>query len=121
VISCSWGLPDGRWWEPSDPVHNQVVLLPDSTRLAIDYAIRNGKGCVTLFAAGNGNESVDNASYEKVIAVAACNNRGARAAYSDYSKAIWCAFPSSNGYPSLTPGILTTDRSGASPRLGEPR
>ena len=102
-------------------MHNQVVLLPDSTRLAIDYAIRNGKGCVTLFAAGNGNESVDNASYEKVIAVAACNNRGARAAYSDYSKAIWCAFPSSNGYPSLTPGILTTDRSGASPRLGEPR
>ena len=64
---------------------------------------------------------MDNASYEKVIAVAACNNRGARAAYSDYSKAIWCAFPSSNGYPSLTPGILTTDRSGASPRLGEPR
>ena len=119
MISCSWGLPDGRWWEPSDPVHNQVVLLPDSTRPAIDYAIRNGKGCVTLFAAGNSNESVDNASYEKVIAVAACNNRGARAAY--YSKAICCAFPSSNGHPSLTPAIWTTDCSGASPRLGEPR
>jgi len=92
-------------------VHNQVVPLPDSTRLAIDYAIRSGKGCVILFAAGNGNESVDNASYEKVIAVAACNNRGARAAY--YGKAIWCAFPSSNGLPSLTPGVWTTDRSGA--------
>ncbi len=119
VISCSWGPPDGRWWDASDPVHNQVVPLPDSTRLAIDYAIRNGrngKGCVILFAAGNGNESVDNdgyASYEKVIAVAACNDRGTRAAYSDYGKAIWCAFPSSDGRPSLTPGIWTTDRSGA--------
>ena len=119
VISCSWGPPDGRWWDPSDPAHNQVVPLPDSTRLAIDYAIRNGrngKGCVILFAAGNGNESVDNdgyASYEKVIAVAACNDRGTRAAYSDYGRAIWCAFPSSDGRPSLTPGIWTTDRSGA--------
>jgi subtilisin family serine protease len=119
VISCSWGPPDGRWWDPNDPLHNQVVPLPDSTRLAIDYAIRNGrngKGCVILFAAGNGNESVDNdgyASYEKVIAVAACNDQGKRAAYSDYGKAIWCAFPSSSGLPSLTPGIWTTDRSGA--------
>lgn len=118
VISCSWGPADGRWWDPSDPLHNAVVPLPDSTRLAIDYAVRqgrNGKGCVICFAAGNGNESVDNdgyASYEKVIAVAACNDRGTRAAYSDYGQAIWCAFPSSHGMPSLTPGIWTTDRSG---------
>lgn len=32
VISCSWGPADGEWWNPSDPVHNQVVPLPDSTR-----------------------------------------------------------------------------------------
>jgi subtilisin family serine protease len=120
VISCSWGPADGRWWDPNDPLHNQVVPLPDSTRLAIDYAVRtgrNGKGCVILFAAGNGNESVDNdgyASYEKVIAVAACNDTGTRAAYSDFGRAVWCAFPSSNGRPSLTPGIWTTDRTGAS-------
>jgi subtilisin family serine protease len=118
VISCSWGPVDGRWWDPNDPLHKQVVPLPDSTRLAIDYAVttgRNGKGCVILFAAGNGNESVDNdgyASYDKVIAVAACNDVGTRSAYSDFGKAIWCAFPSSNGEPSLTPGIWTTDRSG---------
>lgn len=118
VISCSWGPADGRWWDPNDPLHRTVVPLPDSTRLAIDYAVRqgrNGKGCVICFAAGNGNESVDNdgyASYEKVIAVAACNDRGTRAAYSDYGNAIWCAFPSSHGAPSLTPGIWTTDRSG---------
>lgn len=118
VISCSWGPADGKWWDASDPLHKQVVPLPDSTRLAMDFAVRtgrNGKGCVILFAAGNGNESVDNdgyASYEKVIAVAASNDTGTRAAYSDFGKAVWCAFPSNNGNPSLTPGIWTTDRMG---------
>ena len=119
VISCSWGPADGRWWDPTDPRHNQVVPLPDSTRLAIDHVVtrgRNGKGCVVCFAAGNGNESVDNdgyASYANVVAVAACNDTGKKAAYSDFGNAIWCAFPSSHGRPSVTPGIWTTDRSGA--------
>ncbi|HEY0377078.1 MAG TPA: S8 family serine peptidase [Pyrinomonadaceae bacterium] len=119
VISCSWGPRDGKWWDPSDPVHNNVALLPDSTREAIDWAVRNGrngKGCVIIWAAGNGNESVDNdgyAKYEKVTAVAACNDRGVRSAYSDFGGAVWCAFPSSQGEKSLTPGIWTTDRSGA--------
>lgn len=118
VISCSWGPPDGVWYDPNDPVHNQVVPLPDSTRLAMDFAInqgRNGKGSVILFAAGNGNESVDNdgyASYEKVIAVAACNDSSVKSAYSDFGNAVWCAFPSNDGRPSKTPGIWTTDRSG---------
>lgn len=118
VISCSWGPPDGDFTNPNDPRHHQVVPLPDSTRLAMDFAIRNGrngKGCVICFAAGNGNESVNNdgyASYEKVIAVAASNDRGKRAPYSDFGPAVWCAFPSSNVFPSLTPGIWTTDRSG---------
>lgn len=119
VISCSWGPSDGEWWNPSDPAHQQVVPLPDSTRLAIDWVVRNGrngKGCVITWAAGNGNESVDNdgyASYARVIAVAACNDVGKKSAYSDYGDAIWCTFPSSHGYPSRTAGIWTTDRSGA--------
>ncbi|MCC5607365.1 S8 family serine peptidase [Nostoc sp. CHAB 5834] len=118
VISCSWGPSDGVWFERNDPVHNQKVPLPDSTRLAMEFAInkgRNGKGCVILFAAGNGNESVDNdgyASYQKVIAVAACNDYGTRSAYSDFGQAVWCAFPSNNGDSSQTPGIWTSDRSG---------
>lgn len=123
VISCSWGPPCGRWFDPNDRVHDQVVPLPDSTRLAIDHAVtkgRGGKGCVILWAAGNGNESVDNdgyAAYEKVIAVAACNDTGRRSVYSDFGDAIWCCFPS-NDFPTettdppLTPGIWTTDRSG---------
>ena len=119
VISCSWGPYDGEWWNPADPLHHQVAPLPDSTRLAIDWAIqhgRNGKGCVMTWAAGNGNESVENdgyASYEKVIAVAACNDSGKRSAYSDFGNAVWCSFPSNDGNPSKTVGIWTTDRSGA--------
>ncbi len=126
VISCSWGPVDGRWFQPEDPVHDRVVALPASTRLAIEYAVtrgRDGKGCVVLFAAGNGNESVDNdgyASFGKVIAVAACNDTGKRSVYSDFGKAVWCAFPSSDfghrpfDHPDpLTPGIWTVDRRGA--------
>ncbi len=118
VISCSWGPADGRWWDASDPMHQQKVPLPDSTRIAMDYAAnkgRNGKGCIILFAAGNGNESVDNdgyASYAKVTAVAACNDFGVKSDYSDFGQAVWCAFPSSQGNPSQTTGIWTTDRSG---------
>src|SRR5215217_2789714 len=125
VISCSWGPADGRWWDPNDPVHDTEVTLPDSTRLALDYAVtrgRDGKGCVVLFAAGNGNESVDNdryASYERVLAVAACNDRSVRSVYSDRGDAVFCAFPSNdfefpeeNRPAPLTPGIWTTDRTG---------
>lgn len=125
VISCSWGPADGEWFNPTDPLHNRIVPLPASTKLAIDYATtqgRGGKGCVVLFAAGNGNESVDidgYASYERVIAVAACNDRGKRSVYSDFGNAVWCAFPSSDfGYQPfshpdpLSTGIWTTDRAG---------
>ena len=118
VISCSWGPEDGAWWDPRDPLHHTVVPLPDSTRLAIDWAIangRNGKGCVITWAAGNGNESVDHdgyASYEKVIAVAACHAREKKSAYSDFGKAIWCTFPSNDTVLPI-PGIWTTDRSGS--------
>jgi Subtilase family len=118
VISCSWGPVDGRWWDPDDPTHQRVVPLPDSTRLAIEFAVergRGGKGCVITWAAGNGNEEVGNdgyASYEKVIAVAACNDTGTKSAYSDFGDEIWCCFPSNDFDGPLTPGIWTTDRSG---------
>ncbi len=118
VISCSWGAPDGLWYDDDDPIHHQVIDLPDSTRLAIEYAIktgRNGKGCVVTWAAGNGNESVDNdgyASNPSVITVAACNDMGGRSSYSDTGDAVWCTFPSSHGEASFTDGIWTTDRTG---------
>ncbi len=125
VISCSWGPPCGAWFDPDDPLHTTDFPLPDSTRLAIDYAVTNGRGglgCVVFFAAGNGNESVDNdgySSYERVLAVAASNDRNKRSVYSDFGEAIFCAFPSQDfefpeeGRPApLTPGIWTTDRMG---------
>jgi Subtilase family len=125
VISCSWGPPCGAWFDPDDPLHTTDFPLPDSTRLAIDYAVTNGRGglgCVVFFAAGNGNESVDNdgySSYERVLAVAASNDRNKRSVYSDFGEVIFCAFPSQDfefpeeGRPApLTPGIWTTDRMG---------
>lgn len=118
VISCSWGPADGDFTDPNDPIHDEQVPLPDSTRLAIEFALqngRNGKGCVITWAAGNGNESVDNdgyASFDKVIAVAACNDGSKKSPYSDFGNAVWCCFPSNNAFPSKTPGIWTTDRSG---------
>ena len=125
VISCSWGPADGYWKDGTDPIHDMQVPLPDSTRLAIDYAVTNGRGglgCVVFFAAGNGNESVENdgyASYDRVLAVAACNDRGRRSVYSDYGDAVFCAFPSNDVLcrnderaEPLTPGIWTIDRRG---------
>jgi subtilisin family serine protease len=123
VISCSWGPADGRWWNAGDPLHVTPSPLPDSTRYALAYALeqgRKGKGCVIVWAAGNGNEDVSYdgyASHPDVIAVAACNDRGKRSVYSDFGEAVWCAFPSSDfGYPildhpyPLTAGIWTVDR-----------
>jgi len=125
IISCSWGPEDGNWSDPDDPVHSTEVGLPDSTRLAMDYAVtqgRNGKGCIITFAAGNGNEDCKfdgYASYDKVMAVSACNDSGKRCVYSDYGERVWCAFPSSDfGYSPfnhpepVTAGIYTTDRMG---------
>lgn len=123
VISCSWGPPDGKWWDPEDRQHLQVTMMPDSTRLALTYALkkgRKGKGCVVLFAAGNGNEDTENDGYSgnpNVIAVAACNDTGTRSVYSDFGKAVWVSFPSNDHawkpfrQPTpLTTGLRTTDR-----------
>ncbi len=125
VISCSWGPADGDWWNPMDPLHNRITPLPDSTRLAMEYALtkgRNGKGCVILFAAGNGNESADNdgyVSFPPVITVGACNDTGRRCVYSDFGKALWVCFPSADygwrafQHPApLSEGLRTTDRLG---------
>jgi len=132
VISCSWGPVDGPWWLPDDPRHGIVVPLPDSTRLAIEYAAtrgRAGRGCVVVWAAGNGGEPVDRDGYASdphVLAVGACNDRGRRSVYSDYGAALWCVFPSDDVRDTLTPGIWTTDRTGAAglnpgdPALGHP-
>ena len=123
VISCSWGPTDGEWWNPGDAVHNRQTMLPDSTRLAMDYALtkgRNGKGAIILFAAGNGNEATANDGYVShpgVMAIAACNDTGKRSVYSDYGTQVWASFPSGDFawkpflHPApLSEGLRTTDR-----------
>ncbi len=125
VISCSWGPSDGDWWDADDPLHTRVTALPDSTRLAMQYALKKGRGglgCVILFAAGNGNENVMNdgyCSFPGVISVAACNDSGKKSVYSDFGKAIWACFPSNDfGWDAFehpapaSEGLRTTDRLG---------
>lgn len=124
VIVCSWGPPDGDWNNPDDPDHFVAHPLTPYVKLAIEYAVkkgRGGRGCAIFWAAGNGNESVDLdgfASNPDVFAIAACNEYGERSQYSDHGKAIFCAFPSDDYQPELpgrdrakiirTAGIWTT-------------
>jgi subtilisin family serine protease len=123
VISCSWGPTDGDWWDLNDATHTKFTGLPDSSRLAMEYALtkgRKGRGCIILFAAGNGNEDTQfdgYASYPGVLTVAASNDTGVRSVYSDYGKSVWVAFPSGDfAYkvfkhpPPIMAGIRTTDR-----------
>jgi subtilisin family serine protease len=128
IISNSWGPTDRGGPAP----------LPGIVQAAIDYAADNGRdglGCVILFAAGNGNEHISSAatldgyaSYHRVIAVAAVNNRNVRSGYSDFGPEINICTPSdgTSANPPLwqavlgpafeedtsTLAIVTTDRMG---------
>jgi subtilisin family serine protease len=125
VISCSWGPEDGAWWNSRDKLHGRRHPISPLTSDAFHYAVtqgRGGKGCVIIFAAGNGNEDADLDRYinhPEVIAVSACNDRGKKSVYSDFGKCIWVCFPSNDfeaknfRHPApLTSGIWTTDRGG---------
>ena len=108
VISNSWGPPDNV------PATDPSQLLPTSTKDAIDFATTNGrggKGCVVLFAAGNGAENMDSdgyASYPKVIAVGATDNRDSQASYSDFGASLDIVAPGGDNV-----GLVTADRMGA--------
>jgi len=105
IISNSWGPDDNAG----------PAALPDNVRDAINFAAtsgRGGKGCIIVWAAGNGNESCDNDGYAAnptVITVAATTNQDVRASYSDFGAAVDVCAPSSGG----TIDILTVDRTGA--------
>jgi subtilisin family serine protease len=107
VLSCSWGPADGS---------GVPCPLPTATRLAIRYCLqqgRGGKGMPVFWAAGNGNEPIDDDGYAAnpdVMAIGACSAAGLAAPYSDYGARLFACAPSSGG-----PGesaILTTDRLG---------
>jgi hypothetical protein len=112
VISCSWSAAALNF--PLSAKINGII------HKAATQGRFNGKGCVILFAAGNGNSPLDGekdgriyhqgfALHPDVIAVGASNSRDERSSYSNYGPELTlCA--SSNGYPGR--GIVTTDRSG---------
>ncbi|HEY0074112.1 MAG TPA: S8 family serine peptidase [Abditibacteriaceae bacterium] len=108
VISNSWGPPDNV------PATDPSQLLPATTKDAIDFATtsgRGGKGCVVLFAAGNGNENMDSdgyASYPRVVAVGSTDNRDGKASYSDFGTSLDIVAPGGDNT-----GLVTTDRMGA--------
>jgi len=107
IINNSWGpADDGR-----------VHPLPDVTREAIDYATttgRGGKGCVVLWAAGNGgliNDRVDldgYASYTRVIAVGSSNNRDIKSRFSETGTTLDIVAPGGE-IPDVDGGVVTTD------------
>lgn len=100
VISCSFGY-DNRPW-----------ILPDVVRRTLRRVVRegrHGRGCIIVWAAGNGNEDIGSdewASNPDVIAVAACTDDGERAWYSDYGSAVWCCAPSSGGSKGITTATI---------------
>jgi subtilisin family serine protease len=107
IITNSWGPFDNAGYGP----------LFDVTRTAIDYATRfgrGGKGCIILFASGNGNEDIETdgyTSYEKVLAVGATTNKAKRAGYSDYGAGLDVCAP--GGDSSTGGGLWTTDMTGS--------
>jgi len=124
VISNSWGPTDG----------GGAVPLPGIVGAAFDHALLNGRGglgTLILFAAGNGNESISSpatldgyASDNRVVAVAAVNNKNVRSGYSDFGPEVDVSAPSDGtsalpvvwaGFPpdASTLAITTIDRTGA--------
>jgi subtilisin family serine protease len=106
VISNSWGPADGNG--TSDPCP-QVVN--DAINDAADNG-RGGKGCVILWAAGNGNESSDldgYASHPKVICVAATLRNDTRSPYSDFGNGVDICAPGGSGAGDM----VTIDRMGS--------
>ncbi len=118
VSSNSWGSPDDADLHPS--------LF--SWRTAIDTGLSTGRhnlGTIYIWAAGNGAFYTDNsnfdgqANYRGVITVAAVNDQGKQASYSEPGANVWISAP--GGEYCSSHAITTTDRSGVTgdnPLLG---
>ncbi|MCW1916012.1 S8 family serine peptidase [Luteolibacter sp. GHJ8] len=106
VISNSWGPADGTGSNDPCPqvVNDAIVDAADNGR--------GGKGCVILWAAGNGNESSDldgYASHPKVICVAATLRNDTRSPYSDFGNGVDICAPGGSG----SGDMVTVDRMGS--------
>ena len=114
----SWGPYDGGG------VSGPGILTKNALQQAATTG-RNGRGLVTVFAAGNGLQYDDDSNFDGyansrfVLAVAAVTNDGEQSYYSEPGANILVAAPSNGG----TLGIFTTDvvgGGGYNPGAGEP-
>ncbi len=96
IINNSWG-----WvydWDFCTSADDNVEIPMDSmTNQILSYCVnqgRGGKGCVVTFSAGNSRAKVDKISPQnddRVLCVAASNNKARRSAYSNYGAVDVCA------------------------------
>ena len=109
VSSNSWGAPDGFG----------TLDAPTSTWVsAIDTGLstgRGGRGLIYTWAAGNGaptdNSNYDGqANYYGIMAIAALNNQGQKASYSELGANLWVS--TYGGEFCGTHAITTVDRTG---------
>lgn len=109
IYNNSWGPVDGVDW---------LMEAGPLAYSAIDQGVafgRGGLGSIYTWAAGNGREDGDNTNYDgyanlfQVIAVAAIDDRGEQAEYSEPGAPILVSAPSASDGSGLTDGIVTTD------------
>jgi subtilisin family serine protease len=111
IYSNSWGgISNGQ--SISGPGPLTTAALSEGAMMG-----RGGRGSIYVFAGGNGREVGDNVNYDgyannrHTIAVAAIDDQGVEASYSEPGASLLVsAFSSSTGHP----GITTTDRTGTS-------
>lgn len=92
ILSNSWGPPDGGGAVDMGQALKDLVKNITTTG-------RDGKGVIVLFAAGNGNESIEGdgfASNPDVFGIGASNASGKRSSYSDFGQSLDFIAPSND-------------------------
>lgn len=113
VISNSWGIGQELIDQGVD-----VAPVKDAVRHAVTSG-RGGKGCVVLFAAGNGDGNLNAQpigpdelpAMEETVAVGGCDESGTVARYSDFGPCLSVVAPTWSGNAG-TPKITTLDTLG---------
>lgn len=115
IKNNSWGAPDG-----TGMLLGAGPLLADAMAASANLG-RGGKGVILVFAGGNGRATGDDVNYDGyansayALAVAAVNDLGQQASYSEPGACLLISAPSSSG-PSFCAGgrqyVATTDLTG---------
>jgi len=113
VISNSWGIGQ----ELIDQGGIDMTPLYEAVRYAVNNG-RDGQGSLVLFAAGNGDGSLNAQpigadelpAMDETMAVGGCDHTGQVARYSDYGSCVSVLAPTWSGWTG-DPKIVTTDTS----------